>query len=791
MNPDLAAQTPMPAQTQDSCGPESLILQKVNDAGTSAMMMFEPAQIDAVIDPATGNAVLLHAAQQALRETAAALQESERFARATIDALLQHIAVVDAAGRILAVNRVWRDFTGIHPDAAVSLSEGENYLEACDKAAAEGKRDCAAIAELIRAVVSGERDTATMEYACHTTAGQCWFSLRITRFSDEGPARIVIAHDDISERKNAEQRLQQLAQFDPLTGLPNRTLFYELLAKALVHATESNWVIGVMMLDLDRFKNINDTLGHGLGDLLLREFGDRVLHCLRSRDTVARLGGDEFALILLLPEGDLGAPVIASKIREALLEPFILEGHAVYVTASIGITFFPGDASDPETLLKFADTALYQAKDAGRDTYRFFTAAMNIQSRARLNLEIALRRAIDNEEFLLHYQPKVQVNTGRIVGAEALIRWNRPGHGMVPPVEFIPLLEETGLIVPVGTWVIGAACRQIAAWMRSSVGPLCISVNVSSRQFVNEDLEEKIVAALQQSGIKPELLELEITESSLMSNGERTITILRNLKGLGVKLSIDDFGTGYSSLSYLKRFPLDRLKIDIAFIREITTNPDDAAIALATISMAHSLKLRVVAEGVETESQLAYLRRHLCDEIQGYYFSRPVPPEEFEHMLLQGKRLPKALESGLPQRQTLLILDDEPNVLASLQRMVRRDGYHTLKAQTPDEAFELLALHRVQVIMCDQRMPRMSGTEFLSKVKDLYPDTIRIVLSGYTELESILDAVNRGSVYRFYTKPWDDEVLCSNIREAFQHHWLLYGAAEADKAGALKGGDGC
>jgi len=445
---------------------------------------------------------------------------------------------------------------------------------------------------------------------------------------------------DITERKEAERRLHRMAHYDALTGLPNRLLFYETLGKILIHATKNGYQVAVLFLDLDHFKNVNDTLGHTVGDELLCQFSDRMLECIRIRDTVGRLGGDEFAMILVAKEGLQGALVVVNKVREILKAPFKLQaGYEVAVSVSIGITISPSDSSNPDVLIKYADTAMYRAKKAGRDTYRFFTAQMNTDVLFRLDLEIALRKAIDNNEFVLFYQPKVQLDTGLVVGFEALLRWQRPGVGLVSPNEFIPVLEETGLIVRVGSWVIATACRQIALWIASPIGPMQVSVNVAGRQFIDGDLEGDVEKAISSNGIPPELLELELTESSLMENTVRTITILQNLGDRGVQISIDDFGTGYSSLAYLRRFPLDKLKIDIAFIRDIMTNPDAASIALAIIGMAHSLKLEVIAEGVETAEQLEYLHLHKCDQIQGYYFSPPLPVADVEKMLYEKKRL--------------------------------------------------------------------------------------------------------------------------------------------------------
>ena len=451
-----------------------------------------------------------------------------------------------------------------------------------------------------------------------------------TQRSGEGWIIVGVARD-MTERKEAEQRLLQLAHYDTLTGLPNRALFYESLKRAFAQAEEHHWIVSVLFLDLDRFKNVNDTLGHASGDALLRQVGNRLVSCLRIRDTVGRLGGDEFGLILLTPDGPEGAEAVANKIREVLRPSFQLEGREVTATASIGLTVYPTDSSDPDTLLKYADTAMYQAKEAGRDTYRFYTAEMNVRALEKLELESALRKALEHDEFILYYQPKMRINTGQWTGVEALIRWNRPGHGLVLPDNFIPILEETGLIMSVGEWVIDTACRQIAEWERSGIGSICVAVNLSGKQFLS-GFDAEIARAIRANRVDPKLLELELTETTLMTHAEGATASLQRLKALGIRISIDDFGTGYSSLAYLKRFPIDTLKIDIAFIRDVTTNADDAAITVAIIHMARSLKLKVIAEGVETKEQLEFLRTHDCDEIQGYYLSRPVPAIELARL---------------------------------------------------------------------------------------------------------------------------------------------------------------
>jgi diguanylate cyclase (GGDEF)-like protein/PAS domain S-box-containing protein len=438
---------------------------------------------------------------------------------------------------------------------------------------------------------------------------------------------------DVTEREEAHLRLYQMAHHDPLTGLPNRTLFYDTLGKTLAQAKRKNWGVVVLYIDLDHFKTVNDTHGHAMGDVLLTQVGNRLLDSVRVRDTVGRLGGDEFAVILILQDRRKGSTVVARKIKEALAVPFTLGSYDVTVTASIGITSYPEDASEPELLIKYADTAMYQAKQKGRDTHCTFTPQMNVELLKQLSLEAALRKAIENEQFVIHYQPKVDMQTGRITGLEALLRWQRPGHGLVPPLYFIPVLEETGLIVQAGNWVISTVCHQIKKWSQSPVGPWQVSVNVSGRQFVDHDLEADVDRALLESGIDPSLLELELTESSLMQNTEATISTLSALKGRGVELSIDDFGTGYSSLAYLQRFPIDKVKIDIAFVRNIAGDFAQSTIAQTIIQMAHSLDLKCIAEGVETLEQQEYLRHHGCDEMQGYFFSRPLPLKEVEGLL--------------------------------------------------------------------------------------------------------------------------------------------------------------
>jgi diguanylate cyclase (GGDEF)-like protein/PAS domain S-box-containing protein len=454
---------------------------------------------------------------------------------------------------------------------------------------------------------------------------------------------VVAVARDITERKKVELRLHQLAHFDVLTGLPNRALFYSSLRSALLLARERMGQLAVLFLDLDNFKNVNDTLGHAAGDELLVQCGRRLSACMPNHCSLGRLGGDELAIILEAEHAQASAIELAKRIRETLSTPFVVNGRHVLSTASVGIALYPADAASAETLLQYADMAMYRAKHGGRDTYRLFTPQMSADALAKLELEMALRDAVEHGEFLVHYQPKVRLDTGRIAGVEALLRWHRPGHGMVMPSVFIPVLEESGLIVRVAQWTLLNVCRQIRQWRESGAGDVQVAVNIAQRQFIEGDLEADVDAALTSNHVPGRLLELELTESSMMANTAHTVSVLQGLRDRGVKISVDDFGTGYSSLAYLGRLPIDKLKIDIAFIRNITTSPDDAAITLAIIGLAHSLKLEVIAEGVETIEQLAYLQGHGCDQIQGYYFSRPLPLDALNVLMESGRGLPPML----------------------------------------------------------------------------------------------------------------------------------------------------
>jgi diguanylate cyclase (GGDEF)-like protein/PAS domain S-box-containing protein len=571
---------------------------------------------------------------------------------------------------------------------------------------------------------------------------------------------------DVTERKKADEQMAFLAQYDTLTGLPNRSLFRDRLEQAMAQATRSGRPVAVLFIDLDGFKLINDTLGHAIGDKLLQEAAARLGECLRRGDTVGRFGGDEFGVVLsdLAKPGDVS--LVAQKIITSLARPFELDGHRTFVTGSVGITLYPADATDLGVLIMNADAAMYRAKEHGRNTYRFFTQEMNDRAMQRMQIEASMRRALERSEFVLHYQPKVNVASGAICGIEALIRWAHPEKGLVSPAEFILVLEETGLIVPVGEWVMREACRQIRAWQQTGVKVPPVAINLSARQFQQKDLEAGLRQIFAETGVDPALLQFEITESLLMKSPEEAARALRGLKGAGVKLSVDDFGTGYSSLAYLKRFPLDELKVDRTFINDIVTDPDNAAITLGIINLAHSLKLTVVAEGVETETQLNFLALHSCDEMQGYYFSRPVPAVELEAMLREGRRLARS-RNWAQEKPAVLLLDDNENDLLLFEDALRSEEFEVLTATSVERAFILLASHPVGVVVSDQGMPGMSGAEFLGKLRKLYPNALRIAITGVHDPEAIADAVEKAGVHKFLSKNWDAERLRTEVREAY------------------------
>ncbi|OIQ74324.1 cyclic di-GMP phosphodiesterase Gmr [mine drainage metagenome] len=449
----------------------------------------------------------------------------------------------------------------------------------------------------------------------------------------------IEAHKLAEQIEMAKVRLEHLAHHDVLTDLPNRLLLQDRLNQAIELAHRQGRKLAVMFLDLDRFKHINDSLGHAVGDQLLQSVAQRLVDCVRHSDTISRQGGDEFVLLLSYIEHAEDAARTARKILAALVRSHAIDGHDLHISVSIGISIYPDHGQDAETLIKSADTAMYYAKEGGRNNYQFFEKDMNILAVERHSIEGGLRRGLERQEFVLHYQPKVNLHSGMIVGVEALIRWQHPERGLLAPVQFVPIAEDCGLILPIGRWVLREACLQVQAWRQAGLPPITVAVNTSALEFRARDFLEYVRATLEDAHLEPRYLELELTESVLMRDAESTHSVLNELASLGVNLAVDDFGTGYSSLSYLRRFPIDTLKIDQSFVNQMTSNQEDATIVSAVISMGRSLKRRVIAEGVETAEQHAFLLARNCDEGQGYYYGRPVAAEDLAALLKTGMSL--------------------------------------------------------------------------------------------------------------------------------------------------------
>ncbi|SEH74839.1 PAS domain S-box-containing protein/diguanylate cyclase (GGDEF) domain-containing protein [Rheinheimera pacifica] len=575
---------------------------------------------------------------------------------------------------------------------------------------------------------------------------------------------------DITEQKNYEQELAYNSSHDLLTGLPNRALLKDRLTQSYQISKRNQQKVAILFIDLDGFKLINDSLGHLNGDEVLKQSSMRIVSCIRPGDTLARIGGDEFVLMLTdLSSADEVMPV-TERILAVVAQPLNIAGQELHITASIGISLSDNEQSEPMQMVQQADLAMYRAKQLGRNNYQWYSAELDVALSKQLNLRAQLKKAISNQEFELYYQPQIDAISGDIIGLEALLRWPDKQAGFISPDEFIPLAEETGEIVPLSNWVLDHASRYNKSLIERGIASVVMAVNISSIQFQRSNFVEQLQQTLQTNGLAPRWFEIELTESVLFDNTEQVILKLQQLRQIGVKISIDDFGTGYSSLNYLKRLPMDKLKIDRTFIRDIVTDKRDAAISRAIIAMAHHLDIRVIAEGVENEAQVALLRKSLCDEYQGYYFAKPMPAAQLELFIQQYPTQRQILPESVSNQQTILLVDDEENILSALTRVLRRDAYRVLTCTGAKQAFDILALNQVQVILSDQRMPGISGTEFFSQVKDMYPDTIRIVLSGYTDLRSVTEAINKGAIYKFMTKPWQDDELRSEIKQAFAQY---------------------
>lgn len=585
------------------------------------------------------------------------LADWERFARSTVDALLSHMAILDETGTILAVNRAWREFAMANGGGSSAFAVGSNYLSVCDGACGDCATEAAAVAAGLRGVLEGRLQTFEREYPCHSPTEKRWFVVRVSRFAGDGPRRIVVAHENITARREAEERLRHDSLHDGLTGLPNRVSLNGRVRRCLEHSrVEPGYRFAVLFMDLDRFKVVNDSLGHTAGDVLLRTVAQRLGECVRTSNEasgmvgateegweeftggmVARLGGDEFTVLLGGLREEADAEAVARRLLAAVCRPVQYESHELEVTASIGIVIGGAGYESERDVLRDADVAMYKAKESGKNQYAIFDKHMHDAAVSRLRMESDMRHAVASDELIVNYQPIVSLETRQLVAFEALVRWRHNGE-TISPTDFIPIAEETGLIMPIGAWVLRRACLTLARWQARSPGleSLSIGVNISRRQLMDPMLFPMIANVLRETGVPAKCVKIEVTESMIMADEEGAAAVLATMKAMGLRLSMDDFGTGYSSLSCLNRFPFDELKVDRSFVSQISQRRDAAAILGAVVTLAHNLKLTVVAEGVENLEQVAFLQAMDCDLGQGYLFARPLSETDAEAYLFGG-----------------------------------------------------------------------------------------------------------------------------------------------------------
>lgn len=698
------------------------------------------------------------------REPAETVGRELRLLKRSVESAQNGIVICDARDPgqpVIYVNPAFERMTGY--SQAEVLGRNCRFLQGED-------RDQPELVPLREALRAG-REVHVVLRNYRKGGALLWNDLFISPILDPGGTltHFVGVINDITEQRRYESELMYTINHDVLTGLPNRTLLEDRLRQACTTARRFRTRVAVLFIDLDGFKPINDSMGHGVGDKVLVEAARRMSQQVRADDTVARMGGDEFIVLLANLDSEDAVLAVAERLNQVLAQPYASDGHLLHVTASIGIAMSDGDLEQPAQLVQQADLAMFKAKQEGRNNYQWFSDDLDRQVGSRLALRNDLRKAIRDSLLELYFQPQIDARSGRVVCVEALLRWPHPERGMVPPAELVHAAEDAGQIVPLSRWVLREACLASRRLAAGGSGEVAVAVNISPVFLKRGQFAETVAAVLAETGQPPSLLELEVTESVFLDEAEAAIGALQELRERGVRVVVDDFGTGMSSLANLKRLPLDKVKVHQSFIRDITGDRLDANITQGIISMAHHLRLQVVAEGVETEAQYFFLRKIQCDALQGYFLGRPMPLPALGAYLAARRHLPGDAGGGEARRQTLLLLDDEPNILRALGRVLRRDGYEILMANRAEDAFEILARNDVQVIITDQRMPEMSGTDFLGQVKGLYPDTVRIILSGYTDLRTVTDAINQGEVYKFLLKPWDDEDLRSVVAQAFRH----------------------
>ena len=671
------------------------------------------------------------------------------------------ILITDTRENILTVNRAFTAITGFSPAEVIGKTPGMVFS------------GLPGTEEIMRAIgealaVEGHWAGEVPQRRMNGEIFPCWLDVSVVKDREGKVTNVISMLSDISARREAEERILRLSQFDALTGLPNRLLLEDRLGQAIALAARYRKHAALLFINLDHFSSVNETLGFAVGDQVLIAVAKRLLDAVTRETTVARLSADNFMAVIGGVEQASSLSATANAILLAIAEPMAIAGHDIHLTASIGISLYPDDGEDGGVLMSNASTALNRAQEGARGGYQFYKPEMNARVMEVMALADGLHHALEREEMVLFYQPQLDLNSGEIIGMEALLRWLHPDRGQLAPDAFMAVAEEAGLIEPIGRWVLRQACRQAKAWQEAGFPFLHMAVNLSTFQSRRESVPETVAAALAESGLPARFLELEMTESFIVEKSGEAGDVLSQLKELGVRLVVDRFGSGYSSLNDLRLIALDKLKIDQSFIRDITRNKADAAIVQAIIVLGHSLKFDVIAVGVETEAQLHYLRSIFCDGVQGVYFSPPLAADAALKLLQSRARAVVAPAVGPPR--TLLLVDDEENILLALKRHLRRDGYRILTAATALEALDLLAGSEVGVILTDQRMPETSGIELLSQVKVIHPDTVRMILSGYTDVEAVTAAINTGEVYKFLTKPWKEDELRSVIRDAFERY---------------------
>jgi diguanylate cyclase (GGDEF)-like protein/PAS domain S-box-containing protein len=624
---------------------------------------------------------------------------------------------------------------------------------------------------LLETMQAGE-ETARCERA---RGDMFWYRCVLTPIAlDQSQVSHVMgAAYDVTERVNAEKMRDYFVTHDPVSGLLRRQSFEDRLSELLLQTIHRGQRLSVSYVDVDRFSHVNEIFGFRAGDQLLRQIADRLSDRAHDDNLLCRFAGPEFTVAVVDTTGDMDQLDIGQRFLEAFSAPFVVNEMQVALSASVGVSCFPDTAASTQDLIQQASAAARAVRQAGGNSVHVFTSQQRSKLEDRLRLGPDLRGAAARGELVLHYQPIVSAVKRRVTGMEALLRWQHPELGLLAPGRFIRLAEDFGLICEIGQWVLQQACLQARRWLEAGVGQFIISVNVSGLQLRGERLLEDVSRAINQARLPARCLGLEITENVVMDNVSHVVSLMTELRKIGVSLAMDNFGLGFSSLAHLPSFPISRLKIDQSFVADVSTDINAARVCRAVIALAHELGHTVVAEGVETPLQLAFLERHGCDFIQGNYFSGPLPAEEMLAILRRPEMRVEDIGGAGHEATTLLLIDDEQNVLRSLSRLLRRDGYHILTAGSFAQALEALAAHKVDLILCDQRMPDGNGTDLLGTIKAAYPDTIRMILSGYADLAAVTEAINDDVVHRALTKPWNDEDLRKVVRDALRRETTL------------------